>query len=143
MRPTSCRVAGGVVVGKARAPLGDSDYSAYLVQAASSGADVVGICAGGADMINIAKQMGEFGLLQRGVTPAALNCSLTNIHSIGLQTGQGLVFSAPLLLGSRPALARVCGPVRPAAWAAADGVPGEHLGSGDALPEIGAGGGDG
>jgi len=86
---------GGTVAGHARAPLGDSDYSAYLVQAAASGADVVGICAGGADMINIAKQMGEFGLLQRGMTPAALNCSLTNIHSIGLQTGQGLVFSAP------------------------------------------------
>lgn len=85
----------GVVVGGAKAPLGETDFSSYLVRAASSGADVVGICAGGADMINISKQMGEFGLLGKGITPAALNCSLTNIHSIGLQTGQGIVFSQP------------------------------------------------
>jgi len=89
------KAQGGTVVGSARAPLGETDFSSYLVSATSAGADVVGICAGGADMINVAKQMGEFGLLKRGVTPAALNCSLTNIHSIGLQTGQGLVFSQP------------------------------------------------
>ena len=86
---------GGTVVGSARAPLGENDYSSYLVRAASSGAEVVGICAGGSDMINIAKQMGEFGLLRRGVQPAALNCSLTSIRSIGLETGQGLVYSEP------------------------------------------------
>ncbi len=86
---------GGTVTGSARAPLGETDYSSYLVRAAASDAEVVGICAGGADMINIAKQMGEFGLLRRGIQPAALNCSLTNIKSIGLETGQGLVYSEP------------------------------------------------
>jgi len=86
---------GGEVVGAVRAPLGETDYSSYLVRAQAAGAEAVGICAGGADMINIAKQMGEFGLIKRGITPAALNCSLTNIHSIGLATGQGLVFSQP------------------------------------------------
>lgn len=89
------RGLGGEVAGTARAPLGESDYSSYLVRAASLGAEVVGICAGGADMINIAKQMGEFGLLRRGIQPAALNCSLTNIRSIGLETGQGLVYTEP------------------------------------------------
>ncbi len=89
------RANGGEVVGAVRAPLGETDYSSYLVRAASSGAQVVGICAGGADMINIAKQMGEFGLTRRGITPAALNCSLTNIKSIGLEGGQGLIFSQP------------------------------------------------
>lgn len=86
---------GGTVTGSTRVPLGETDYSSYLVRAAASGAEVVGICAGGADMINIAKQMGEFGLLRRGIQPAALNCSLTNIKSIGLETGQGLVYSEP------------------------------------------------
>ncbi len=86
---------GGEATGSARAPLGESDYSSYLVRAASTGAQVVGICAGGNDMINIAKQMGEFGLLRRGIQPAALNCSLTNIRSIGLETGQGLVYTEP------------------------------------------------
>ncbi|RAI60326.1 ABC transporter substrate-binding protein [Roseicella frigidaeris] len=85
---------GGEVLGSVRAPLGESDYSSYLVRAAASGAQAVGICAGGTDMINIAKQMGEFGLIRRGIVPAALNCSLTNIRSIGLETGQGMVYAA-------------------------------------------------
>ena len=84
---------GGEVAGSVRAPLGETDYSSYLVRAAASGAQAVGICAGGADMINIAKQMGEFGLIKRGIVPAALNCSLTNIRSIGLETGQGMVYA--------------------------------------------------
>jgi len=84
---------GGTVTGSARAPLGESDYSSYLVRAAASGAEAIGICAGGGDMINIAKQMGEFGLIRRGIVPAALNCSLTNIRSIGIETGQGMVYA--------------------------------------------------
>jgi branched-chain amino acid transport system substrate-binding protein len=88
------RGLGGEVTGSARAPLGETDYSSYLVRGAASGADAIGICAGGTDMINIAKQMGEFGLIRRGIVPAALNCSLTNIRSIGLQTGQGMVYAA-------------------------------------------------
>jgi branched-chain amino acid transport system substrate-binding protein len=87
------RGLGGQVMGSVRVPLGETDYSSHLVRAAASGAQVVGICAGGADMINIAKQMGEFGLFRRGITPAALNCSLTNIRSIGLETGQGMVYA--------------------------------------------------
>jgi branched-chain amino acid transport system substrate-binding protein len=84
---------GGEVAGSARAPLGESDYSSYLVRAAASGAQAVGICAGGNDMVNIAKQMGEFGLIRRGIVPAALNCSLTSVRSIGLETGQGMVYA--------------------------------------------------
>jgi branched-chain amino acid transport system substrate-binding protein len=86
---------GGEVVGHSLAPLGESDFSANLLAAVASGAQVVGIAAGGADFINIVKQMGEFGLTKRGVVPAALNCSLTNIHSLGLQAAQGLMYSQP------------------------------------------------
>jgi branched-chain amino acid transport system substrate-binding protein len=86
---------GATVLGHSLAPLGETDYSAHLLAAASSGADAVGIAAGGADFINIAKQMGEFGLIKRGIVPAALNCSLTNIHSLGLASAQGMIFSQP------------------------------------------------
>jgi branched-chain amino acid transport system substrate-binding protein len=86
---------GGTVVGDTLVPLGETDYSAHLMKASVSGADAVGICAGGADFINIAKQMGEFGLTKQGIVPAALNCSLTNVHSLGLQVAQGLIFSQP------------------------------------------------
>jgi branched-chain amino acid transport system substrate-binding protein len=86
---------GATVLGHSLAPLGETDYSAQLLAAASSGAQAVGIAAGGADFINIAKQMGEFGLIKRGVVPAALNCSLTNIHSLGLPAAQGMIFAQP------------------------------------------------
>jgi branched-chain amino acid transport system substrate-binding protein len=86
---------GATVLGRSLVPLGETDYSAALLAAASSGAQAVGIAAGGADFINIAKQMGEFGLIRRGVVPAALNCSLTNIHSLGLAAAQGMIFSQP------------------------------------------------
>ncbi|HBK05642.1 MAG TPA: ABC transporter permease [Acetobacteraceae bacterium] len=86
---------GATVLGHSMPPLGETDYSAHLLAAASSGAQVVGIAAGGADFINIAKQMGEFGLTKRGIVPAALNCSLTNIHSLGLQAAQGMIYSQP------------------------------------------------
>lgn len=89
------RGLGGTILGHALVPLGATDYSAQLTQAAATHADVVGICCGGADFINCAKQMGEFGLIRSGITPAALNCSLTNIHSLGLQVAQGMLFSQP------------------------------------------------
>lgn len=86
---------GATVVGHTLVPLGETDYSAALLAASSSGAQAVGIAAGGADFINIAKQMGEFGLIARGIVPAALNCSLTNIHSLGLPAAQGMIFAQP------------------------------------------------
>jgi branched-chain amino acid transport system substrate-binding protein len=85
------RGLGGTVLGNARAPFGESDYSSYVLRAAASGAQAVGICAGGGDMINIAKQMGEFGLIRRGIVAAGLASSLTNVRSVGLETGQGMV----------------------------------------------------
>jgi branched-chain amino acid transport system substrate-binding protein len=87
------RRLGGEVVGGARAPLGETDYSSHLVRAAGSGANVVGIAAAGTDFINIVKQMGEFGLMRRGIQPAALLCLLTNVKAIGLETAQGMVFT--------------------------------------------------
>ena len=87
------RQLGGQVVGASRAPLGETDYSSHLVRAAGSGANVVGIAAAGTDLINIVKQMGEFGLSRRGIQPAALLCLLTNVKAIGLDTAQGMVFT--------------------------------------------------
>jgi branched-chain amino acid transport system substrate-binding protein len=86
---------GATVLGHSLAPLGETDYSAQLLAAASSGAQAVGIAAGGADFVNIVKQMGEFGLIRRGIVPAALNCTLSNIHSLGLPAAQGMIFSQP------------------------------------------------
>ena len=87
------RALGGEVLGSVRAPLNETDFSAHLLRAAQSGAQVLGLAVAGTDLINAVKQMGEFGLIKRGVQPAALLCLLTNVKAIGLETAQGLVFT--------------------------------------------------
>ncbi len=87
------RTLGGEVMGTVRAPLNETDFSTYILRAASSGANVIGLSVAGNDLINCVKQMGEFGVMRRGITPAALLCLLTNVRAIGSQTAQGLVFT--------------------------------------------------
>ncbi len=87
------RALGGEVLGSVRAPLNETDFSAHLLRAAQSGAQVLGLAVSGTDLVNAVKQMGEFGLIRRGVQPAALLCLLTNVKAIGLSTAQGLVFT--------------------------------------------------
>lgn len=54
--------AGGQVVGSVRHPLGNPDFSNFLVQAAASGADVLGLANSGDDNTTCIKQAAEFGL---------------------------------------------------------------------------------
>jgi branched-chain amino acid transport system substrate-binding protein len=86
--------AGGKVVGAVRHPFpGTTDFSSFLLQAQSSGAKVVGFANAGADTINSIKQGGEFGLVAGGKKLAGLLVFLTDIHSLGLKTAQGLVIT--------------------------------------------------
>jgi len=55
---------GGEVVGAVRAPLGTTDFSSYVLQAQSSGADVVALANAGADFVNSLKTSAEFGLTE-------------------------------------------------------------------------------
>ncbi|WP_415899678.1 ABC transporter substrate-binding protein [Neptuniibacter sp. QD48_11] len=55
---------GGEVVGAVRAPLGTTDFSSYVLQAQSSGADVVALANAGADFVNSLKTAAEFGLTE-------------------------------------------------------------------------------
>jgi branched-chain amino acid transport system substrate-binding protein len=84
---------GGKVVGSVRAPLGTSDFSSYLLQAQSSGAQVVGLANAGADFSNSLKAAHEFGLTAT-MKPAALLAFITDIHALGLETAQGLYLTA-------------------------------------------------
>jgi branched-chain amino acid transport system substrate-binding protein len=54
---------GGKVVGASRFPINNADYSSFLLQAQSSGADVVGFAAVGDDFTKAIKQANEFGLM--------------------------------------------------------------------------------
>lgn len=57
---------GGKVVGATRVPQGTTDFSSALLQAQSSGAQVVGMALAGNDMVNAIKGAREFGLVQGG-----------------------------------------------------------------------------
>ncbi|HKW54364.1 MAG TPA: ABC transporter substrate-binding protein [Stellaceae bacterium] len=86
------RDAGGKVLGAVRHPLNTSDFASYLVQAQASGAKVVAFANGGSDAINSVKQAAEFGLTSKGAKLAAFALNITDIHSLGLATAQGIVF---------------------------------------------------
>lgn len=86
---------GGKVIGSVHHPLGTTDFSSYLLQAQASGANVIGLADTGTDAINAVKQMGEFGILQKGMYLAALFMQVTDIEAIGLEQAQGTILSEP------------------------------------------------
>ncbi len=86
------KAAGGRVVGSGRYPFPQTtDFSAQIVQARASGAKVLGLANGGNDIANCVKQAAEFGLQRAGMRIAAPLILLPDIHSIGLQSAQGLI----------------------------------------------------
>jgi len=80
---------GGKNVGAVRVPLGAADFSSFLLQAQASGAQVLGLANAGTDFSNSLKAANEFGVT-RTMKPAALLVFITDIHSLGLPTAQGL-----------------------------------------------------
>ncbi|HWK64226.1 MAG TPA: ABC transporter substrate-binding protein [Rhizobiaceae bacterium] len=87
--------AGGQVLGAVRHPFPGQDFSSFLLQAQSSGAQVIGLANAGGDTINSIKQAAEFGITQGGQALAALLFFITDVHALGLQTAQGLVLTSP------------------------------------------------
>jgi len=81
--------SGGKVLGAVRHPIGTSDFSSFLLQAQSSGAQVIGLANAGGDTVNAIKQAAEFniGAKQRIV---ALIFDLQGVPAVGLKTAQGL-----------------------------------------------------
>ncbi|MDE2363049.1 MAG: ABC transporter substrate-binding protein [Hyphomicrobiales bacterium] len=81
--------AGGTVLGAARHPLNTADFSSFLLQAQSSGADVIGFANAGGDLNNSLKQAAEFGLAKKQKM-AALILNVTNIPALGLKAVEGV-----------------------------------------------------
>jgi branched-chain amino acid transport system substrate-binding protein len=84
---------GGKNLGAVRVPLSNPDFSSFLLQAQSSGAQVLGLANAGDDFTNSLKAAREFGLL-RTMKPAALLVFIINIHSLGLETAQGIYLTS-------------------------------------------------
>ena len=84
---------GGEVLGSVFHPLSSGDFSSFLLQAQASGAKVVGLANGGADLTNSIKQAAEFGLVEGGQTLAGLVVFISDIHALGPEAAQGLVLT--------------------------------------------------
>lgn len=85
---------GGSVLGRARAPLGTSDFSSYLLQAQASKAKIIGLANAAGDTANSIKQAVEFRLTDSQKL-AAFIMFLPDIHALGLETAQGLLLAEP------------------------------------------------
>jgi len=83
---------GGKVLGQVRHPLNASDFSSFLLQAQSSKAKIVGLANAGGDTINSIKAANEFGIT-KNQSLAGLLVFITDVHSLGLQTAQGMLFT--------------------------------------------------
>ncbi len=84
------KAANGKVLGQARHPSpGTTDFSSYLLQAQSSGAQIIGMANAGADTINTIKQAKEFGVTPKQ-TLAGLLVFISDVHSLGLATAKGM-----------------------------------------------------
>ena len=89
---TNCAAAvtasGGKVLGAVRHPINTSDFSSFLLEAQSSGADVVAFANAGGDTNTCFKQAHEFGLGAKQRL-AGLTLNVTNIPSLGLNVVDG------------------------------------------------------
>lgn len=85
---------GGKNVGAVRVPLQTSDFSSFVLQAQSSGAQVLGLANAGTDFTNSLRSANEFGLTKT-MKPAGLLVFLNDIHGLGLSVAQGLYLTTP------------------------------------------------
>jgi branched-chain amino acid transport system substrate-binding protein len=88
------KASGGQVLGQARHPLGTADFSSFLLQAQSSGADVIGVANAGDDTTNTIKQAGEFGLTPKQQL-AGLILNVNHVPALGLASMQGVFLMMP------------------------------------------------
>jgi branched-chain amino acid transport system substrate-binding protein len=86
------RATGGQVLGQVRHPLNSADFSSFLLQAQASKAQIVGLANAGGDTINSIKAANEFGLT-KNQSLAGLLVFITDIHSLGLATAQGMLIT--------------------------------------------------
>ena len=86
---TVVKANGGSVVGAVRHPLNASDFSAFLLQAQSSKAQILGLANAGGDFTNAMKAAKEFGIT-KSMKVAGLLVFINDVHSLGLANTEGL-----------------------------------------------------
>ena len=87
------KAASATVVGSVAYPFpGTTDFSSFLLQAQSGGANVLAIASGGIDVVNCVTQAKEFGL-DRTIKMAALGSFLSDVMGMSPAVAQGLVMT--------------------------------------------------
>jgi branched-chain amino acid transport system substrate-binding protein len=94
--------AGGKVLGSARAPVGDLDFSSHLISAQASGAKVICFANAGTDLQNCIKQAEEFGITKNGTLLATLVLEVNDVISIGQDVCKGLVMATSFYWNQSP-----------------------------------------
>jgi branched-chain amino acid transport system substrate-binding protein len=85
--------AGGTVAGTSFFPFPDTtDFSAFVVRAQSSGANVIAFAAGGTDLVNFTKQCHEFGVTKTAKI-AAMTGFITDVLGVGAGVAQGMMIT--------------------------------------------------
>jgi branched-chain amino acid transport system substrate-binding protein len=88
------KAGGGQVLGAVRHPLGNADYASFLLQAQSSGAQVVAFANAGDDTTVAIKQAAEFGLTKKQKI-VGLILGINSIPALTLNLAQGAQFLNP------------------------------------------------
>jgi branched-chain amino acid transport system substrate-binding protein len=84
---------GGKVLGNVNYPFPQTtDFSSYLIQAQSSGAQVLGLANAGQDTVNSIKQAHQFGLNKK-MKIAGLLVFINDVHGMGLEVAQDLILT--------------------------------------------------
>ncbi|CAN5584165.1 hypothetical protein BH10PSE18_BH10PSE18_51710 [soil metagenome] len=87
--------AGGKVVGSVKHPLGATDFSSYLLQAQSSGAQAIVILNAGLDLSNALKQAAEYKITRGGQVVSVFGMTINSVSAMGLDVAQGLQLTVP------------------------------------------------
>jgi branched-chain amino acid transport system substrate-binding protein len=93
---------GGTVIGHVDAPLGTTDFSSYLLQAKSSGADVIALANAGQDFSNAVRQAHEFGITQGSQKIVALLAMLPDVKALGRKDAAGLTLTTAFYWNRTP-----------------------------------------
>lgn len=94
--------AGGEVVGSVKHPLATPDFSSFILQAQSSGAQVIALANAAGDTANAIKTANEFGLIKGGQKMLALLALAPDVKGIGLEQAQGIYLASPFFWNRTP-----------------------------------------
>ena len=81
---------GGKSLGAVYHPIGNADYSSFILQAQASGAKAIAFANAGEQLVTLMKQWNEFGMNTGKQKPVAELMFLTDVHAMGPKIAKGL-----------------------------------------------------